>query len=35
MVNFTGSPSLVGGFADVVISAALPHSLRGEIASHK
>ena len=33
MVNFTGARSLVGEFADVTITAALPHSLRGEIAS--
>ncbi len=31
VVNFPGPPRLVGRFADVRISAALPHSLRGEI----
>ena len=33
MVNFSGPRSLVGQFVDVNITAALPHSLRGEIAS--
>ena len=32
MVNFAGSPRLVGEFIDVAITAARPHSLRGEIA---
>lgn len=32
MVNFSGAPRLIGNFADVVITSALPHSLRGEIA---
>jgi len=32
VVNFSGQARLVGHFADVVITAALPHSLRGEIA---
>ena len=31
-VNFAGMPRLVGSFVDVTITAALPHSLRGEIA---
>ncbi len=31
VVNFSGPPHLVGEFADVTISAALPHSLRGEL----
>ncbi|HET9700157.1 MAG TPA: tRNA (N6-isopentenyl adenosine(37)-C2)-methylthiotransferase MiaB [Burkholderiales bacterium] len=31
VVNFAGAPRLVGRFADIRISAALPHSLRGEI----
>lgn len=31
VVNFAGDPRLIGQFADVVITAALPHSLRGEI----
>jgi tRNA-2-methylthio-N6-dimethylallyladenosine synthase len=32
-VNFEGSPRLIGAFVDVAITAARPHSLRGEIAS--
>lgn len=32
MVNFAGSPSLIGHFVDIKITAALSHSLRGEIA---
>ncbi len=31
VVNFAGQPRLIGGFADVSITSALPHSLRGEI----
>jgi tRNA-2-methylthio-N6-dimethylallyladenosine synthase len=31
VVNFAGDPRLIGQFADVMITAALPHSLRGEI----
>ncbi len=31
VVNFAGNPRLVGHFVDVTITAALPHSLRGEI----
>ncbi len=31
-VNFAGHPRLVGGFVDVVITEALPNSLRGSIA---
>ncbi len=31
VVNFPGNPRLVGQFVDVTITAALPHSLRGEI----
>ncbi|MDR2000290.1 MAG: tRNA (N6-isopentenyl adenosine(37)-C2)-methylthiotransferase MiaB [Zoogloeaceae bacterium] len=31
IVNFAGSPRLIGSFAEVRITAALPHSLRGEI----
>jgi tRNA-2-methylthio-N6-dimethylallyladenosine synthase len=31
VVNFSGHPRLIGRFVDVAISAALPHSLRGEI----
>jgi tRNA-2-methylthio-N6-dimethylallyladenosine synthase len=33
VVNFAGDPALVGRYVDVTISAALPHSLRGELAS--
>ena len=32
MVNFGGPRRLVGKFIDVLITAALPHSLRGEAA---
>jgi tRNA-2-methylthio-N6-dimethylallyladenosine synthase len=32
VVNFPGAASLVGTYADVRITAALPHSLRGELA---
>lgn len=31
VVNFKGNPRLIGSFVDVTITAALPHSLRGEI----
>ncbi|MBS0214717.1 MAG: tRNA (N6-isopentenyl adenosine(37)-C2)-methylthiotransferase MiaB [Proteobacteria bacterium] len=31
-VNFAGHPRLVGGFVDVVITEALPNSLRGRVA---
>jgi len=31
IVNFSGSPRLIGTFAEVRITAALPHSLRGEV----
>ena len=31
IVNFAGNPRLIDTFADVRITAALPHSLRGEI----
>jgi len=31
VVNFAGSERLVGRFVDVTITAALPHSLRGEV----
>jgi tRNA-2-methylthio-N6-dimethylallyladenosine synthase len=33
VVNFPGAADLVGGFVDVRIGAALPHSLRGELAA--
>jgi tRNA-2-methylthio-N6-dimethylallyladenosine synthase len=32
VVNFAGNERLIGHFVDVVITAALPHSLRGEVA---
>ncbi|HUO43981.1 MAG TPA: tRNA (N6-isopentenyl adenosine(37)-C2)-methylthiotransferase MiaB [Burkholderiales bacterium] len=32
VVNFAGGARLIGAYADVVITAALPHSLRGELA---
>jgi tRNA-2-methylthio-N6-dimethylallyladenosine synthase len=32
VVNFAGDAALVGRYADVTITAALPHSLRGELA---
>jgi tRNA-2-methylthio-N6-dimethylallyladenosine synthase len=32
VVNFDGPPSLIGQFADVVITEALPNSLRGRLA---
>jgi tRNA-2-methylthio-N6-dimethylallyladenosine synthase len=31
VVNFPGSERLIGQFIDVTITAALPHSLRGEV----
>ncbi|WP_332671124.1 tRNA (N6-isopentenyl adenosine(37)-C2)-methylthiotransferase MiaB [Aromatoleum sp.] len=31
IVNFVGNPRLIGQFVDVTITAALPHSLRGEV----
>jgi tRNA-2-methylthio-N6-dimethylallyladenosine synthase len=31
VVNFVGQPGLIGSYVDVTITAALPHSLRGEI----
>jgi tRNA-2-methylthio-N6-dimethylallyladenosine synthase len=33
VVNFPGDSALVGSFVDVSITAALPHSLRGELAT--
>jgi len=30
-VNFDGEPALVGRFADVLITEALPNSLRGRV----
>ncbi len=35
VVNFPGSPRLIGQFAQVRITAALPHSLRGEIVTRE
>jgi tRNA-2-methylthio-N6-dimethylallyladenosine synthase len=35
VVNFSGGPELIGQFATVVISKALPNSLRGELVSSK
>lgn len=32
-VNFAGPPGLIGRFADVLITEALPHSLRGRLAT--
>ncbi len=34
VVNFAGNERLVGRFIDVTITAALPHSLRGEVVTH-
>ena len=31
VVNFGGDASLIGGYVDVMVTAALPHSLRGEL----
>jgi len=33
VVNFSGDEQLIGKFVDVIITAALPHSLRGEAAA--
>ena len=35
IVNFAGSQRLIGSFAEVRITAALPHSLRGEVATRE
>ena len=32
VVNFPGAQDLIGRLVDVTITAALPHSLRGELA---
>ncbi|MBV1960390.1 MAG: tRNA (N6-isopentenyl adenosine(37)-C2)-methylthiotransferase MiaB [Immundisolibacteraceae bacterium] len=32
VVNFDGDPALIGGFVDLLITEALPNSLRGELA---
>ena len=34
-VNFDGDRSLIGEFVDVVITEALPNSLRGRLIDHK
>ena len=34
VVNFAGDAGLTGTYVEVAISAALPHSLRGELVSH-
>jgi tRNA-2-methylthio-N6-dimethylallyladenosine synthase len=31
VVNFVGEPGLIGGFADVLVTEALPNSLRGDL----
>ena len=35
IVNFAGAPRLINTFAEVRITAALPHSLRGEVVTHE
>jgi tRNA-2-methylthio-N6-dimethylallyladenosine synthase len=35
VVNFRGAPRLAGQFVDVTITAALPHSLRGEVVTRQ
>jgi tRNA-2-methylthio-N6-dimethylallyladenosine synthase len=35
VVNFAGHPRLVGEFVDVIVTAALPHSLRGRVRSRE
>jgi tRNA-2-methylthio-N6-dimethylallyladenosine synthase len=35
VVNFAGNERLVGRFVDVTITAALPHSLRGEVVTRQ
>ncbi len=34
-VNFDGEPSLIGHFADVMITEALPNSLRGRLVDNR
>jgi tRNA-2-methylthio-N6-dimethylallyladenosine synthase len=34
-VNFDGGPSLIGEFVDVLITEALPNSLRGRLANNQ
>ena len=33
VVNFAGDPATIGRYVDIVVTAALPHSLRGELAA--
>jgi tRNA-2-methylthio-N6-dimethylallyladenosine synthase len=33
VVNFAGEARLIGTYTEVTITAALPHSLRGELAA--
>ncbi len=35
LVNFAGHPRLIGNFVDVVITAAMTHSLRGEVVTQQ
>ncbi len=35
IVNFAGNPRLIGRFVEATITAALPHSLRGEVATRE
>ncbi|MDK9703799.1 MAG: tRNA (N6-isopentenyl adenosine(37)-C2)-methylthiotransferase MiaB [Sulfuritalea sp.] len=35
VVNFAGNERLIGSFVDVIITAALPHSLRGEVTTRQ
>jgi tRNA-2-methylthio-N6-dimethylallyladenosine synthase len=35
VVNFAGNERLIGRFIDVIITAALPHSLRGEVVTQQ
>jgi tRNA-2-methylthio-N6-dimethylallyladenosine synthase len=35
IVNFAGHPRLIGRFVEATITAALPHSLRGEVATRE
>ena len=32
VVNFAGDPTAIGSYVEVAITAAMPHSLRGELA---
>jgi tRNA-2-methylthio-N6-dimethylallyladenosine synthase len=34
VVNFAGGPRLIGHYVELVITGALPHSLRGEVVAH-